>query len=340
MANQRFQNAIQRKIQNTPPIWFMRQAGRYHHHYQNLRKNHSFDDLCKVPDLAAEVALGPVQDFDFDVAILFSDILYPLQALGMGLEYTDHGPRLGFQLNPDNLQSLKEGQDVVSFMNFQKEALQKTRTVLPSDKSLIGFVGGPWTLFVYAVEGSHMGSLTQSKRFISLFPLFLKKLLPLLKENIRLQLEGGAEVVMIFDTAAGEVSPLDFKKWLQPVLQELCALAPGKIGYYSKNIQAAFFDQDFRNTPWAGVGFDHRWNLPSCFDLAPKGFVQGNFDQSLLFLDKAQLQQELNLYIENMKTLSPEQRAGWVSGLGHGVLPKTPEENVHFFVESVRKAFA
>ncbi|MBC7370206.1 MAG: uroporphyrinogen decarboxylase [Bdellovibrionaceae bacterium] len=338
--NTKFQNAIQRIPQNTPPVWFMRQAGRYHKHYQNLRKDNSFDDLCKKPELAAEVALGPVQDFDFDVAILFSDILYPLQALGMGLEYTDHGPRLGFQLTPDNISSLKEGLDVVPFMNFQKEAMQKTRSVLPKDKSLIGFIGGAWTLFVYAVEGSHAGSLTQSKRLMSLYPQFLKKMLPLLKENIRLQFAGGAEVVMIFDTAAGEVSPLDFKKWLEPALQELCAVAPGKIGYYSKGTQAAFFSPEFLATPWAGMGFDHRWNLTSAFKLGHKGFVQGNFDQSLLFMDAPQFREELGIYIENMKRLSPAERAGWVSGLGHGVLPKTPEENVRLFVEAIRKEFA
>lgn len=340
MSNVLFKNALARQPQKVPPIWFMRQAGRYHQHYQGLRKNHSFDELCKIPDLAAQVALGPVEDFDFDVAILFSDILYPLQALGMGLEYTDHGPRLGFQLTPANIQDLKAGEDVVSFMSFQKEALQKTRAILPNHKSLIGFIGGPWTLFVYAVEGSHAGSLTQSKKLISLFPAFLKKMLPLLKENIRLQLDGGAEVVMIFDTAAGELSPLDFRKWVQPVLQELCALAPGKIGYYSKNTQASYFNREFLNLPWAGMGFDHHWNLPNCFSLSQRGFVQGNFDQSMLFLDKAQFQESMGIYLENMKSLSVEERAGWVSGLGHGVLPKTPEENVRLFVETVRKAFA
>jgi len=340
VANLQFANALARKPQKTPPIWFMRQAGRYHKHYQNLRKDRSFDDLCKIPDLAAQVALGPVEDFDFDVAILFSDILYPLQALGMGLEYSDHGPKLGFALTPENLGTLKAGEDVVSFMNFQKEALQKTRAILPKDKSLIGFVGGLWTLFVYAVEGSHAGSLTQSKKLISLFPEFLKKALPLIKENIRLQLAGGAEVVMIFDTAAGELSPLDFKKWVQPALLELCALAPGKIGYYSKNTQASYFSREFLSASWAGMGFDHHWNLPSCFELRDKGFVQGNFDQSLLFLEKNAFQEELGIYLENMKQLSIIDRAGWVCGLGHGVLPKTPEDNVRLFVETVRKVFA
>ena len=95
LRNLRFHNALARTPQITPPIWLMRQAGRYHRHYQNLRRQHSFMDLCKRPELAAQVALGPVQDFDFDTAILFSDLLFPLEALGMGLQYTDRGPELG-----------------------------------------------------------------------------------------------------------------------------------------------------------------------------------------------------------------------------------------------------
>src|SRR6476619_1299189 len=93
IGNARFQNALARKPQGTPPIWFMRQAGRYHRHYQALRAKHSFMELCKVPELASEVALGPILDFDFDVAILFSDLLFPLEGLGMGLSYDDGGPK-------------------------------------------------------------------------------------------------------------------------------------------------------------------------------------------------------------------------------------------------------
>ena len=93
MSNVKFQNAINHLPQNVPPIWFMRQAGRYHRHYQKLRAQHSFMELCKNPELAAAVALGPIQDFDFDVSILFSDLLFPLEALGMGLTYGDGGPR-------------------------------------------------------------------------------------------------------------------------------------------------------------------------------------------------------------------------------------------------------
>src|SRR5213080_1838338 len=99
IGSARFQNALARRVQATPPIWLMRQAGRYHRHYQALRAKHSFMELCKRPELAAEVALGPVVDFDFDAAILFSDLLFPLEALGMGLEYTDRGPQLEWRLD-------------------------------------------------------------------------------------------------------------------------------------------------------------------------------------------------------------------------------------------------
>src|SRR6266478_2878971 len=107
IGSARFQNALARRAQSVPPIWLMRQAGRYHRHYQALRQKHSFMDLCKQDELAAEVALGPVLGFDFYAAILFSDLLFPLEALGMGLEYTDHGPQLGWQLDPETFSRLR-----------------------------------------------------------------------------------------------------------------------------------------------------------------------------------------------------------------------------------------
>src|SRR5947207_2100982 len=152
IGSARFQNQMARRGQSTPPIWLMRQAGRYHKHYQALREKYSFMDLCKRPELAAEVALGPVMDFDFDAAILFSDLLFPLEALGMGLEYTDRGPKLGWKLNNEAFSKLRSVEDAWPSLLFQGEAMRATRELLPPDRGLIGFVGGPWTLFVYAVE--------------------------------------------------------------------------------------------------------------------------------------------------------------------------------------------
>src|SRR5215471_7828474 len=170
IGSARFQNALARRPQRTPPIWLMRQAGRYHRHYQALRAQHSFMDLCKQPELAAEVALGPVLDFDFDAAILFSDLLFPLEALGMGLEYTDAGPQLGWKLAQKSISQMSSVDEAWPRLLFQGNALRATRRLLPDDKSLIGFVGGPWTLFVYAVEGTHK----RIEQAVKEFPLFEK----------------------------------------------------------------------------------------------------------------------------------------------------------------------
>lgn len=342
--NTNFTNALSNIPQEVPPIWFMRQAGRYHSHYQALRKKNSFMDLCKLPDLAAEVAMGPILDFDFDVAILFSDLLFPLQAMGFGLQYTDDGPKLDVSLTPDFLPEITPFEEAWPQLLFQKKALELTRKKLPMNKSLVGFVGGPWTLFVYAVEGSHKGSLTLSKKYLPLYPEFCKLLIPILKKNIQLQIDGGAEVIMVFDTAAGEIDPLLYSKYIMPQLMELAQLYPKKLGYYSKGTMGGYFPKEFFLAPWAGLGFDHRWNLPSLLKnlnaYTNPFFVQGNFDQSLLHQDPSDFEKTLQFYIQPFKDLPINDRARWVCGLGHGVLPNTPEKNVHKFIEFVRKELA
>src|SRR5207245_4835888 len=158
IGNQRFQNALARRPQPVPPIWLMRQAGRYHKHYQALRAKHSFMDLCKQPELAAEVALGPVLDFDFDASILFSDLLFPLEALGMGLEYTDQGPRLEWKLDPKSVSALRSIDDAWPHLLFHAQAMRPTRERLPPYRSLIGYAGGPCPLLVDAVEEVQQGA--------------------------------------------------------------------------------------------------------------------------------------------------------------------------------------
>jgi len=337
IGNERFQNALARRPQRIPPIWLMRQAGRYHRHYQALRTQHSFMDLCKQPELAAEVALGPVAEFGFDAAILFSDLLFPLEALGMGLEYTDHGPQLGWKLDPKSISRLHSVDDAWPHLLFQGEAMRATRERLPNDRSLIGFVGGPWTLFVYAIEGTHKGSLTHSKRLLSLFSKLCETLVPLVQRNIQLQLDSGAEIVMIFDTAAGELSPQLFQSEVVPQLRELTASNRSRIGYYSKGTQPAHLRHPlFTAGELAGVGVDHGWDIREAFDVSKHGFVQGNFDQALLHATRDEFKKYLSDYLA---PLVGHDWPGWVCGLGHGVLPGTPEDNVRLFVDMVRETF-
>ncbi|MCP5502457.1 MAG: uroporphyrinogen decarboxylase [Leptospiraceae bacterium] len=341
MRNERYSRALNREAQNIPPIWMMRQAGRYHKHYQSLRKKYSFMELCKKPELAAEVALGPIQDFDFDLAILFSDILFPLEGLGMGLKYSDSkGPELNWYLSEDTIMNLSSEEEAISFLQFQAKALQYTRELLPPDKSLIGFIGGAWTLYCYAIEGKHSGNLINPKIPISLRDKFLQIIESLLIKNIAMQLENQAEVVMVFDTAAGALSPFEFEQIVIPFLQKLGNTFPGKVAYYAKDASEHCLKKVLRVKGLAGLGVDHRNYIPDILSWNRSGFTQGNFDQVLLFREKNDFLKSLKEYLSPIKELTPSDRKGWVCGLGHGVLPNTPEENVKLFVNTVREELA
>ena len=339
MPNTKFLNSLNRTPQKGPPVWFMRQAGRYHDHYQALKKDHTFEELCKNPLLAAETAMGPINEFDFDVAILFSDILFPLEALGMDLSYNP-GPQFGLHLNEENANSLLVNQNPISFMNFQGEAIERTIERLPKEKSLIGFVGGPWTLISYACN------INKDSRQINLnnfqIGLLDNVILPLLKENIKLQLNAGAEVVMIFDSAAHQLDEEDFSIYLDKTFNSLAKEFPNKVGYYAKdgiNYETIIAKQDDHEIDLAGMGLDSNIDIRDYFKKTTNGFVQGNFSEHFLTLPLEEFLPKLDIFINQMSDLTPEDRAGWVCGLGHGVLKTTPQENVKEFVRRIREAF-
>ena len=340
----RFVRVLRGDVPDVPPIWMMRQAGRYHAPYRRLRERHSFVTLCREPALAAEVAMGPVRDFDVDAAILFSDLLFPLEALGMALDYDQGGPRLDGPVTPARLARFRPTAEAAERLAFQRDAVAATRAVLPDGKGLIGFVGGPWTLFVYAVEGTHAGALARAKASPRLFTDVAAHLVPVLREAIRMQLQASADVVMVFDTAAGELSPGWFRRLITPDLIALAETFPGRLGYYARGLHPAHLaDARFTRAPWAGVGYDARWDLPAQLlvnrERGDTAFVQGNFDQALLFLDGRDLEQALDEYLEPFRGLDPAARRAWICGLGHGVLPGTPEASVRTFVRVVRRTF-
>lgn len=334
MSETLFQRALKREPLPTPPIWMMRQAGRYHSHYQALKATYSFMDLCKNPDLAAEVAMGPIRDFDFDVSILFSDLLFPLEMLGMPLTYNP-GPKLGWHLeNPSQLLGFKKVEEALKGMEFQALATQKTRALLPKSKSLIGFVGGPWTLFVYAVQGSHQGGLQKSLDKMDLYKNFAELMVPFLKKNIELQLNAGAEVVLVMDTAAGEVDASLYQEHLVPDLKKILT---SKTGYYLKHGTLAHYKA--LDGYGAGFGYDHNFQMADVLKDTKSGFVQGNLNQDLMTLEPAIFEKELEMYLEPLRQLTLLERAGWVANLGHGITPQAKEANVKAFVEGIRKTF-
>jgi uroporphyrinogen decarboxylase len=333
-----FTQALAGRPQARPPIWCMRQAGRYQRAYQSLRRRHSFEALCREPELAAKVALASVDDFDFDAAILFSDLLFPLDAIGLGLSYHDDGPRLARRYS-SGTSVARSTEAIASSLAFQAEAVAATRRQLPTDKGLIGFIGGPWTLFVYAVEGTHKGSLARAKSSMAAYRRFARTMVPVLERLAARQLEAGADLVMVFDTAAGELSPEAFRRHVAPDLTRMAASAPGRLGYFARGVNPAHFENgQSLSGAWAGHGFDWRWSLADVLTKPGReGFVQGNFDPALLHLEGRQLVRALNDFLAPVESLAPTARRGWICGLGHGVLPGTPEASVRTFVKTVRR---
>lgn len=338
----RFVRALGGETLAVPPIWMMRQAGRYQARYQALRARHSFDALCRTPELAAAVALGPILDFDFDAAILFSDLLFPLEALGFGLSYDEGPPKLDGSLTFERLKTFRPLEDALARLTFQRDAMSLTREQLDKDKGLIGFVGGPWTLFVYAVEGTHTGALGRAKSSLDLYSAFAERIVPLVEATIQMQFDGGADIVMVFDTAAGGVSPQIFARDLAPDLSALARAFAHRLGYYAKGLRRDHLAAaDWSSTaPWAGLGLDWRWDLAGALAAEDRtGFVQGNFDPSRLMATGQTLDDEIARFVAPLRDLDPAARRGWICGLGHGVLPGTPESSVRTFVQRVRESF-
>ena len=322
------------------PVWFMRQAGRYHKHYQGLRSKHSFMDLCKKPELACEVTMGPIEDFNFDAAILFSDLLFPLEYLGMGLSYESGPPTLEVQLKTkEDLKKISAQGKAESFFSFQKEATQLLKARLPSNKTLLGFVGAPFTLYTYASEGSHKDGLHLSKRglYEGRYEDFFKLLLPCLEIEMQVQAEGGADAVCLFDTAVGELSPQDFERYILPSLKIICQnfktkFPKTRLVYYSKNTSLAHLRLIATIKEIDVLGIDWKNDLSATLkEFGDRFYIQGNIDPDWLFLPWEELERRLENLWGQMKTHPHLNK--WIFGLGHGVLPQTPEENVKKAVE-------
>lgn len=335
-----FQAALARTNDGRPPVWFMRQAGRYHSHYQRLRAQHSFVDLCKRPEVAAQVTLGPIEDFNFDAAILFSDLLFPLEALGMPLRY-DPGPVLDWHLTKPADVARLNGHDLgAAALKFQADAIHAIRARLPSDKGLLGFVGGPLTLFFYAAAGSHQGDLKTAHAGLrdGRYRGFTEKLLPLLAHNMALQWRAGLDCIAVLDTCAGELRPSEFAEHVVPqlrdLLDEFLRLCPeARVLYYSKGTDARHW-RHLQGLPLAGIGIDWRSQLAEVLkEFGDRWAVQGNFDPHALLLPEPDFIDAARRFFAPIEALPPGLRAGWICGLGHGVLPATPERHVRLFLE-------
>ena len=325
-----------------PPVWMMRQAGRYMKAYRDLREKYpSFRERSEIPEVAIEVSLQPWRAFQPDGVILFSDIVTPLPGLGIDMDIAEgkgpiiHAP-IRTQAQVDQLHPLEPAES----LPFIKPILQTLRQEVGNQSTVLGFVGAPWTLAAYAVEGKGSKDYSVIKGMAFSEPAMLHQLLSKLADSIatyvRYQIDCGAQVVQMFDSWAGQLSPQDYETFALPyqkqVFQQvrkthpdtpLILLVSGSAGLLERMAQA---EPDIVTVDWTVDMADARRRLGAQMK------VQGNLDPGVLFGSKAFIRDRI------LDTIRKAGNRGHILNLGHGVLPNTPEENVAFFFETAKQA--
>jgi uroporphyrinogen decarboxylase len=332
-----FLRACQGEATAKPPLWMMRQAGRYLPEYRQIREKVSFLELCKNPALAAEVTLQPLRRFGFDAAILFSDLLVPLEAMGLAVEFTEQGPRLPQPVRGEADLARVELFDPRSKTDFVLETIDRLKGPL-GDTPLIGFAGAPFTVATYAIEGKTSKSFSETKKLFYRTPDLAKTLLARLAEStasyLEAQIAAGAKAVQLFDSWVGVVSPDDWERFVFEPTAKLIARVrkAGVPVIYFANGATTIFDRVGR------VGADVYgvdWRLPlgeARRRLDPSGVVpvQGNLDPVVLLGPPAEVERHARA------VLAQGERRGHIFNLGHGILPETPLESVETLVRVVR----
>ncbi len=339
-SNKPFLQALQGNICDTPPIWLMRQAGRYLPEYRDIRsKAGSFFNLCYSPELAAEVTLQPIRRFGFDAAILFSDILVVPNALGQNVRFVEgEGPRLEPIRNAQAVDSLNPLQIHDTFSKVY-ETVSRLRENLPEQTALIGFCGAPWTVATYMVGGR--GSLDQAEtrlfayRDEETFERLIRLLVDVSVTYLAGQIDSGAEVVQIFDSWAGNLPEDEFLRWVvEPTAKMVHQL---KTKYPSVPIigfprgAGSRYVTYVKETGVCAVSCDT--SLPLAFmrnELQNKVPVQGNLDPLLLVSGGKKLDARVDEILEVLGD------GPFIFNLGHGIVPQTPPENVGYLVNRIR----
>lgn len=327
-----------------PPIWIMRQAGRYLPEYRAIRNDvKSFLELCYTPKLASEVTLQPITRFDLDAAIIFSDILVIPDALGVKVEFVkNEGPKLEKISKEDDLKNLKIG-NIEKKLQPVFEALALTKSKLGSDKALIGFSGAPWTLACYMIEGGGSKNFDSVREAAIRDEKFFSQLIEILTESVAnylsLQINAGATCVKLFDSWAGVLPPAQIKKWVidptKKIVEKIRKNHPQiPVICFPRGIGMSY-EEFARSVDSQGLALDQsvekNWAKKNLQENLGK-VVQGNLDNFLLaFGSKNEIKKE----VENI--LQAFGNKPFIFNLGHGILPETPIENVKFLIDLIRK---
>ena len=336
-----FLAACRREPTSFTPVWLMRQAGRYMEEYRKLRAQHGFLELCKKPDLAAEITVTPVEKLHVDAAILFADILLILEPMGVGLEYSKgDGPVIHRPVRSGkDVDGLNEF-DVGSELAFVYESVAKIRKELKNKVPLIGFAGAPFTLASYLIEGSGSRNYVHTKKLFYSAPEAWKRLMErlakLIGEYLNCQIAAGADAVQIFDSWAGCLTPSDYEQFVQPYTKAVIdAVTPG-VPVINFSTGTSGLLKQLRATGGDVIGLDWRINLDEGWatvghDVA----VQGNLDPVALFAAPKEIKSRVAEILRRAGG-----RPGHIFNLGHGVLPETPVDHVIAMVDAVHELSA
>lgn len=331
----RFLKACRREKVDRPPVWVMRQAGRYLPEYREVRKKAGdFLTMCHTPKIAAEVTLQPIRRFGLDAAIVFSDILTPLVPMGAELTFSP-APQIA---NPIRKPTDLEGfmmPDPWSGTEYLSETLTLVRKELEDTTALIGFCGAPWTLASYLVEGGTSKSFTRVKSFAHHFPddfdHLVNTLADAMASYLRTQVAAGAQAVQIFDSWVGALATEDARRWaLAPARRLLEATADlGVPRIYFANGGGHFLD-DLAGMPCEVLGLDWRVDLLRAATTLPNHALQGNLDPGVLMAPDEEIQRR------TLAMLASAPRRGHIANLGHGITPDVPVHAMETFVRTVQ----
>lgn len=312
-----------------PPVWIMRQAGRYLPEYRELREEHSFQDVVRTPELAAEVTLQPIRRFGMDGAVIFADIMTPLEALGVDMTF-DPGPKL----EPMTLE------DVAALEELDPErvshvagTVRRVREEVPAETAVVGFAGAPVTLLAYLLEGGGSKDFMTMRAALRAQPETateaLGNLAASMSTYLHLQIDAGADVVQLFDTWAGLCDRDTFSSMAVPAARQSLAGVGAPSIYFAPGAGHALDLQD--SVGATGYGVDWRMSLVDAFEMLSGSAIQGNLDPAILRTDPETIRREVRDLLEKV-----DGRPGHIMNLGHGIDRRTPPENVAAFVEATR----
>lgn len=324
--------ACRRENVSRTPVWMMRQAGRYLKEYRDIRKNVSFLDLCKTPDLAVEISLQPYRILDVDAVIFFSDILIPAEAMGVQVALTDKGPEIGNPVrSASDIEHLRIPNPDEAFP-FTEEVLRTLRSELRDAVPLIGFAGAPWTLGSYMVEGGSSKSFAQIKGMAYREPHLVHRLMDKLSDTIasylEYQIQSGAQLVQLFDTWAGELTRSDYEEFALPYTKKIFERIGDKVPRILYVNGTSGLLESMARTGADVLSLDWRISIAQARRrIGDRVALQGNLDPCLL------LGRREHMLARTAQILDEAGPTGHVLNLGHGILPPTPVENARAFID-------